>query len=240
MSHPIIKYTESLWWAVKNGWLNRHVVLDKDSGVPEEPCVRARIPPGEGQLEGFPAPRNALDDVSSNDHSSMGQQTRMQGTAHHGESEASEWIHPTQGWQDSGSFPACPLKCIPIVTSATTATHNIITAYIATKSALSLTNIQAQFVSRLAFMWNQKFRAMIWHEFAFIPLTLLAGRQEGHPACKKLSGGVLVWLCVWSEVQTCIWPSWCHCHSLSLASVKSRLVLPFCYWLTWVVPEKGR
>ena len=36
-------------------------------------------------------------------------------------------------------------------------------------------------------------------------LTLLVGRQEGHPACKKLSGGVLAWLCVWSEVQTCIW-----------------------------------
>ena len=28
-----------------------------------------------------------------------------------------------------------------------------------------------------------------------------------HPACKKLSGGVLAWLFVWSEVQTCIWPS---------------------------------
>ena len=28
-------------------------------------------------------------------------------------------------------------------------------------------------------------------------------------------------------------------HSLSLASVKSRLVLPFWYWLTWVVPYKG-
>ena len=40
-------------------------------------------------------------------------------------------------------------------------------------------------------------------------------------------------------MQTCIWPSGCHCHSLSLASVKSRLVLPFCYRLTWVVPEKG-
>jgi len=40
-------------------------------------------------------------------------------------------------------------------------------------------------------------------------------------------------------VQTCIWPSWCHCHSLSLASVKSRLVLPFWYRLTRVVPEKG-
>ena len=32
--------------------------------------------------------------------------------------------------------------------------------------------------------------------FAFSALTLLVGRQEGHPACKKLSGGVLVWLCL--------------------------------------------
>ena len=39
---------------------------------------------------------------------------------------------------------------------------------------------------------------------AFSALTLLVGRQEGHPACKKLSGGVLVWLSVWSKVQTCI------------------------------------
>jgi len=68
-------------------------------------------------------------------------------------------------------------------------------------------------------------------------LTLLVGRQEGHPACKNQSGGMLVWLSVWSKVQTCIWP--CHRHSLSLASVKSRLVLPFWYQLTWVVPEKG-
>ena len=43
----------------------------------------------------------------------------------------------------------------------------------------------------------------------------------------------------WVVVQTCIWPSWCHCHSLSLASVKSTLVLPFWYRLTWVVPDKG-
>ena len=57
--------------------------------------------------------------------------------------------------------------------------------------------------------------------------------------CKKLSGGVLAWLSVWSEVQTCIWPSWCHCHSLCLASVKSRLVLPFWYRLTQVVPERA-
>ena len=74
---------------------------------------------------------------------------------------------------------------------------------------------------------------------AFNALTLLVGRQEGHPACKKLSGGMLAWLSAWSEVQTCIWSSWCHCHWLSLASVKSRLVLPFWYRLTWVFPEKG-
>ena len=42
---------------------------------------------------------------------------------------------------------------------------------------------------------------------AFSALTLLVGRQEGHPACEKLSGGMLPWLSVWSEVQTCIWPS---------------------------------
>ena len=40
-------------------------------------------------------------------------------------------------------------------------------------------------------------------------------------------------------MHTCTWPGLCHCHSLSLASVKSRLVLPFWYWPTWVVPEKG-
>jgi len=72
-------------------------------------------------------------------------------------------------------------------------------------------------------------------DVAFSALTLLVGRQEGHP-----SGRVLEWLSVWSEVQTCIRPSRCHCHSLSLASVKSRLVLPLWYRLTWVVPEKGR
>ena len=62
---------------------------------------------------------------------------------------------------------------------------------------------------------------------AFSALTLLVGRQEGHPVCRKQSGGVLAWLSAWSEVQTCTRPSWCHCHSLSLVSVKSRLVLPF-------------
>jgi len=41
----------------------------------------------------------------------------------------------------------------------------------------------------------------------FSALMLLVGRQEGHPVCKKQSSGVLAWLSVCSEVQTCIWPS---------------------------------
>jgi len=36
---------------------------------------------------------------------------------------------------------------------------------------------------------------------AFSALTLLVGRQEEHPACKKLSDEVLMWLSVWSEVR---------------------------------------
>jgi len=80
---------------------------------------------------------------------------------------------------------------------------------------------------------------LVVSEYAFSSLTLLVGRQEGHPACEKHNGGVLAWLSVWSKVQTCIWPCWCHCHSLCLASVKSRLVLPFWYRLTRVVPDKG-
>jgi len=50
---------------------------------------------------------------------------------------------------------------------------------------------------------------VVQYSFAFSALTLLVGWQEGHPfrSVKKLSGGVLAWLSVWSEVQTCIWPS---------------------------------
>jgi len=36
--------------------------------------------------------------------------------------------------------------------------------------------------------------------YAFSALTLLVGQQEGHSVCKKLSGGVLAWLFVWSDV----------------------------------------
>ena len=74
----------------------------------------------------------------------------------------------------------------------------------------------------------------------FLPSVLcrcwLGGRKGIRPV-KKLSSGVLVCLSVWREMQTCIWTNRFHCHSLSLVSVKSRLVLPFWYRLT---RKKGR
>jgi len=74
--------------------------------------------------------------------------------------------------------------------------------------------------------------------FAFSALTLLVGRQEDHLACKKLSGGVLAWLSVWSEVQMHIaqlmpLPLTVSCFS------KIQIDLPFWYRLTQVVPDKG-
>jgi len=42
---------------------------------------------------------------------------------------------------------------------------------------------------------------------AFSASMLLVWQQEGHLACKKLSGGMLAQLCVWVKVQICIWPS---------------------------------
>jgi len=77
------------------------------------------------------------------------------------------------------------------------------------------------------------------NDISFSALMLSVGQQEGHLDCKK-------WVAAcWhgcGKVQICIWPSWCHCHSLSLAPVNpdlfSFLVLPLWCQLTWVVPDK--
>ena len=52
------------------------------------------------------------------------------------------------------------------------------------------------------------------------------GRAAGRASIlQKLSGEVLAWLSVWSEVwMICIWSSWCQCHPSSFASLKSRMV----------------
>jgi len=42
---------------------------------------------------------------------------------------------------------------------------------------------------------------LIFKSIAFSALTLLVGRQEEHPACKKMSDEALAWLSAWCEVQ---------------------------------------
>jgi len=76
--------------------------------------------------------------------------------------------------------------------------------------------------------------------FAFSALTLLVGRQEGHPACKKLSGGMLAWLSAWDAglhiAQQMPLPLTISCSSKSRL-VLTFLILPFWYLLTRVDPD---
>ena len=78
-----------------------------------------------------------------------------------------------------------------------------------------------------------------WDQVPSVLWCCWLGGRKGIRPVENLSGAVLARLSVWSEMQTCVWPSWCYCHLLSLASVKFRLVLPFWYRLTRVVLEKG-
>jgi len=62
----------------------------------------------------------------------------------------------------------------------------------------------------------------------------LVGQQEGHPACKKLSGGMLAWLCLGQGAdlhmaQLIPLPITISCSS------KFRLVLPFWFYLSGAV-----
>ena len=72
----------------------------------------------------------------------------------------------------------------------------------------------------------------------FSALTLLVGRQEGHPACKKTERwGVGMVICLERGADLHM-AQLIPLPSLSLASVKSRSVLPFWYQLTQVVPGR--
>ena len=64
--------------------------------------------------------------------------------------------------------------------------------------------------------------------FSISALKLLVGRQEEHPACKRLSDEVLAWLSVWSKLQViCEWSSWCHCHPIISCFIKIQIGLTF-------------
>ena len=80
---------------------------------------------------------------------------------------------------------------------------------------------------------------------AFSALMGLVGRQEEHPARKNLSDEVLVWLsficpergadCLHMIQLMPLYPK----TPSPLASFKSRLVLPFWYWLTQVAGREA-
>ena len=69
---------------------------------------------------------------------------------------------------------------------------------------------------------------------------LLVGRQEGHAACKNWVVGCYHGYLSGARCRLAYGPADASAtaHSLSLASVKSWLVLPFWYRLNRVVPEK--
>jgi len=66
-------------------------------------------------------------------------------------------------------------------------------------------------------------------KLTFSALTLLVGWQEGHPACKKLSGGMLAWFYVCVKVQIGqVMPL----PLIIFCSSKSRLILPSWFYLS--------
>ena len=66
---------------------------------------------------------------------------------------------------------------------------------------------------------------------------LLVGRQEGHPACKKLSGGMVAWLSVWERCIFAYGPADATAtHYFLLQKIQigfTFMVLPFLSKLTW-------
>jgi len=76
---------------------------------------------------------------------------------------------------------------------------------------------------------------------AFSALTLLVRQQEGHPACRKLSGAVLAWLPVWNGMPL---PLTVSCFSeiqigftflvlADLVSPRKRAVKRVCVCVSW-------
>jgi len=142
------------------------------------------------------------------------------------------WV--VECWNGYLSGVSCRFACHPADATATpTPTHYILLQYIQT----GFTRMVLLFWCRLTRVSSSSssspgpqaliFRTFQVPEIDLSALTPLVGWQEGHPACKKLSGGVLVWLSVWGEVQICMWPSWCHCHSLSLSLSKIQTGFTF-------------
>jgi len=84
-----------------------------------------------------------------------------------------------------------------------TVVQNVFTLRIHRRQQSCESSWRIQFTSQAGATWRLVWRCALgmitrcgFSAFAFSALTLLVGWQEGHPACKKLSGGVLAWLSV--------------------------------------------
>ena len=97
----LLLFTESLQWAVEN----RLTRLTWSFGMKTQVCPRndasvgVWFPHGKGHFGVLSPHWNALDCVNSNSLHSTGVQICPQGTAHHGESLASEFTHSCRAWQ---------------------------------------------------------------------------------------------------------------------------------------------
>jgi len=66
------------------------------------------------------------------------------------------------------------------------------------------TNSSAKYsiAEKTTYIVSKKFNYSLVSTTSFTALMMLVEWQEGHPACKNLSGGVLAWLSVQGKVQT--------------------------------------
>ena len=89
--------------------------------------------------------------------------------------------------------------------------------------------------------WRQSYMYMCWNILSRVlpsVLTLLVGQQVGCPACKNWVVGCWCGYLSGARCRLAYGPA-DNCHSPFLASVKSRLFLPFGYRLTRVVQDIG-
>ena len=87
--------------------------------------------------------------------------------------------------------------------------------------------------------WLELFYSCVQLHLAFGALTLLVRQQEGHPASKNWVVGCWRGYLSGARCRLTHGPADATTTHCRFASVKSRLVLPFRYRLTRVVPEKG-
>ena len=75
---------------------------------------------------------------------------------------------------------------------------------------------------------------------AFSALTLLVGRQEGQPACKKLEWwGAGVVVCLERSASLYLYMAQLMPLPLTISCFSKIQILPFWYRLTRIVPDKG-